>query len=123
MFEREKFVEFQEIQGSVDIYDRKRNIPLEFKTSRASDIKEPKSFHVQQLKYYMAMLDVPQGYMLYQLLLHFGETPFKAFKITMNVQERKDQREKLVKEIKHMRRLNHIYLLQKISSARTLEII
>jgi hypothetical protein len=105
----------------VDIYDRKRNIPLEFKTSRASDIKEPKSFHVQQLKYYMAMLDVPQGYMLYQLLLHFGETPFKAFKITMNVQERKDQREKLVKEIKHMRRLNHIYLLQKISSARTLD--
>jgi hypothetical protein len=69
----------------------------------------------------MAMLDVPQGYMLYQLLLHFGETPFKAFKITMNVQERKDQREKLVKEIKHMRRLNHIYLLQKISSARTLD--
>jgi hypothetical protein len=48
-FEREKYIEYQDIQGSVDIYDRRRNIPLEFKTTRASDIKEPKSFHVEQL--------------------------------------------------------------------------
>jgi CRISPR/Cas system-associated exonuclease Cas4 (RecB family) len=103
-FEREKYVEYQDIQGSIDIYDRRRNIPLEFKASRASDIREPKSFHVQQLKYYMAMLDVPQGYMLYQLLMHFGNTPFKAFKITMNAQERKNQRDKLVKEVNSLKR-------------------
>jgi hypothetical protein len=34
MFEIEKYVEIEEagpyIQGSVDIYDRRRNIPLEF---------------------------------------------------------------------------------------------
>jgi hypothetical protein len=63
-FEREKYIEFEDIQGSVDIYDRRRNIPLEFKTTRASDIKEPKSFHVDQLKYYMAILEAPEGYML-----------------------------------------------------------
>jgi CRISPR/Cas system-associated exonuclease Cas4 (RecB family) len=52
----------------------------------------------------MAMLDVPQGYMLYQLLMHFGNTPFKAFKITMNTQERKNQRDKLVKEVNSLKR-------------------
>ena len=60
-FEREKYLEYQDIQGSVDIYDRRRNTPLEFKTTRASDIKEPKSFHVEQLKYYMAILEAPEG--------------------------------------------------------------
>lgn len=67
-FEREKYIEYQDIQGSVDIYDRRRNIPLEFKTTRVSDIREAKRFHVEQLKYYMSMLDAPEGYMLYQLL-------------------------------------------------------
>jgi hypothetical protein len=75
-FEREKHLEFKDIQGSVDIYDRRRNIPLEFKTSRASDIKEPKIWNVEQLKYYMAMLDVPEGYMLYQLL-----PPFRRYSL------------------------------------------
>ena len=49
-FEREKYIEFEDIQGSVDIYDRRRNIPLEFKTTRASDIRGPKSFHVERAK-------------------------------------------------------------------------
>jgi hypothetical protein len=88
---------YQDIQGSVDIYDRRRNIPLEFKTTRASDIKEPKSFHVEQLKYYMSILGAEEGYMIYQLLMHFEETPFKAFRITMNANERKEQRDKLVR--------------------------
>lgn len=62
------------------------NIFLVYKMG--SDMREPKSFHVEQLKYYMAMLDVPQGCIMYQLLLHYGGTPFKAFIITMNAQER-----------------------------------
>jgi len=105
-FEIEKYVEFEDIQGSVDIYDRRRNIPLEFKTTRASEIKEPKSYHVEQLKYYMSMLGAQRGYLIYQLLMlmHFGETPFKAFSITMNVQERRDQRDKLVKEVYSLKR-------------------
>jgi CRISPR/Cas system-associated exonuclease Cas4 (RecB family) len=103
-FEIEKYVEYQDIQGSVDIYDRRRNIPLEFKTTRASDIKEPKSFHVEQLKYYMSMLESSEGYIVYQLLMHFGETPLKAFRITMNAQEREDQRDKLVNEVKSLKR-------------------
>ena len=97
-FEREKHLEFQGTSGNVDIYDKIRNIPLEFKTTRASNIMKPKPWHVQQLKYYMAMLNASQGYLLYQLLMHFGNTPFKAFRITMNAQERKNQLDKLVKE-------------------------
>lgn len=103
-FEREKYVEYEDIQGSVDIYDRRRNIPLEFKTTRASDIREPKSFHVEQLKYYMSILGAEEGYMIYQLLMHFDETPFKSFKITMNAEERKEQRDKLVNEIDSLKR-------------------
>lgn len=103
-FEREKYVEYEDIQGSIDIYDRRRNTPLEFKTTRASDIKEPKIFHVEQLKYYMAMLDATEGYMLYQLLMHFGQTPFKTFRITMSAEERKTQRDKLVREINSLKK-------------------
>ena len=103
-FEREKYIEFDDIQGSVDVYDRRRNIPLEFKTTRASDIKEPKSFHAEQLKYYMSMLDSEEGYMIYQLLMHFGNTPFKTFRIAMNAQERQAQRDKLVKEVISLKR-------------------
>jgi CRISPR/Cas system-associated exonuclease Cas4 (RecB family) len=103
-FEREKYIEYEDIQGSVDIYDRRRNIPLEFKTTRASDIREPKSFHVEQLKYYMSILGAEEGYMVYQLLMHFGDTPFKAFKVTMNAQERKYQLDKLVEEANSLKR-------------------
>ena len=97
-FEREKHLEFQGTSGNVDIYDKIRNIPLEFKTTRASNILKPKPWHVQQLKYYMAILNASQGYVLYQLLMHFGNTPFKAFRITMNAQERRNQLDNLAKE-------------------------
>jgi CRISPR/Cas system-associated exonuclease Cas4 (RecB family) len=103
-FEREKHLEFRGIKGSVDIYDKIRNIPLEFKTSRASDITAPKHFHLQQLKYYMAMLGSGEGYMIYQCLLHFGNAPFKAFKITMSAKERKEQLDKLVDEADSLKR-------------------
>ena len=103
-FEREKHLEFQGISGSVDIYDKIRNVPLEFKTTRASSVLQPKPWHVQQLKYYISILGASQGYMLYQLLMHFGNRPFRTFKITMTVQERKDQLDKLVKEATSLRR-------------------
>ena len=102
-FEIEKFIEFEDILGSVDLYDRKRNIPLEFKTCRSNDLREPKRFHIEQLKYYMAILDTQEGYIVYQFLLHFGERPLKTFRIMMNTHERKEQRYKLVKEINSLK--------------------
>jgi hypothetical protein len=52
----------------------------------------------------MAMLGASQGIVLYQLLMHFGNTPFKTFQILMSAQERKDQRDKLVKEVLSLKR-------------------
>ena len=52
----------------------------------------------------MSILDAKQGYMIYQLLMHFGNTPFKTFRIAMNAQERKDQRDKLVIEIDSLKK-------------------
>jgi hypothetical protein len=52
----------------------------------------------------MSILDAEEGYLIYQLLLHFKETPFKSFRITMNAQERKDQRDKLVIEIDSLKK-------------------
>jgi len=51
------------------------------------------------LRYYMAMQNSPIGYMIYQCIMHFGDTPWRGFKVTMTEQQRKDQLEKLVREI------------------------
>lgn len=99
-FETEKYVEYLDIQGSIDIYDKKANRPIEFKTSRTASINEPKSFHVEQLKYYMAMLDVPVGHIIYQCLLNYGNDPFRIFKVTMSEKQRMEQLAKLTGEMR-----------------------
>ena len=101
-FEVEKYVEYEGIQGSIDIFDKKKKKPVEFKTLRSATINEPKSFHIEQLMYYMAMLDVSIGQIIYQCLLQFGVNPFVGFEITMTEKERKNQLEKLEKEIKSL---------------------
>ena|SRR5436309_2127497 len=101
-FEKEKYVEYNDIEGSIDIFDKKKNAPLEFKTLRSSNIDRPKSFQEEQLRYYMAMQNSPVGYMIYQCLLHFGDNPWRLFKVTMTEQQRTDQLEKLVREIGSM---------------------
>jgi CRISPR/Cas system-associated exonuclease Cas4 (RecB family) len=97
-FEKEKYVEYEDIEGSIDIFDKKKNTPIEFKTSRSANVDRPKSFHEEQLRYYMAMQGASTGYMLYQCLLHFGSSPFRLFPVTMDEQQRVEQLEKLVKE-------------------------
>jgi hypothetical protein len=47
----------------------------------------------------MAMQGASVGYMVYQCLMHFGSSPFRLFRVTMNEQQRLEQLEKLVKEI------------------------
>jgi len=102
-FEKEKYVEYNDIEGSIDIFDKKKNTPLEFKTLRSSNIDKCKSFQEEQLRYYMAMQNSPVGYMIYQCLMHFGDSPWRQFKVTMTEQQRKDQLEKLVREIGSLR--------------------
>lgn len=98
-FEKEKYVEYYGILGSIDVYDKKYGKPIEFKTLRAANITEPKSFHIEQLKYYMAILDAPIGEIIYQCLLQFGDNPFVSFEISMTEIQRRDQLRKLSEEI------------------------
>ena len=98
-YEKEKYVEYNGIEGSIDVFDKKRNTPIEFKTLRSANIDKPKSFQEEQLRYYMAMQGSPIGYMIYQCIMHFGDSPWKRFKVIMTEQQRKDQLEKLVREI------------------------
>jgi hypothetical protein len=101
-FEKEKYVEYNDIQGSIDIFDKKKNTPIEFKSLRSSNIDKPKNFQEEQLRYYMAMQNSPIGYMVYQCLMHFGTSPWRIFKVTMTEQERKGQLEKLVRETRFL---------------------
>lgn len=101
-FEKEKYVEYKDIEGSIDIFDKKKNTPIEFKTSRSKTIDRSKSFHEEQLRYYMAMQGASTGYMVYQCLMHFESSPFRQFRVTMNEQQRVEQLEKLVKETRSL---------------------
>lgn len=101
-FEIEKYVEHDNIEGSVDIYDKKKNIPIEFKTVRSGHIDQPRSFQVDQLKYYMSMLSASTGYMIYQCLMNFENKAWRVFKVIMTEEERKEQLSKLVREIKSL---------------------
>lgn len=94
-FEIEKEVVYKEVQGHVDLYDKLTNTPIECKTIRTKEIKEPKAFHVDQLKSYMAILGSNKGVLLYQCLLHFDDNPFVEFVIEMNDVDRKAQLNKL----------------------------
>jgi hypothetical protein len=101
-FEKEKYVEYNDIEGSIDIFDKKRNVPLEFKTLRSAKIDKPKTFQEEQLRYYMAMLNSSVGYLVYQCLMHFGNDPWRQFKVIMTEQQRKQQLDKLVTEIRSL---------------------
>lgn len=82
-FEIEKEIKAFGVIGHVDLYDRENNIPIECKSMRVKEVKEPKSHHVEQLKSYMAMLNSKKGVLLYQCLLNFDEKPFVEFEVEM----------------------------------------
>lgn len=69
------------VTGHIDLYDSENNIPVECKSSRANQQKGIKSFHLKQLEIYMAMVNSEKGLMLYQNLMHFGDTPFQEYEV------------------------------------------
>lgn len=90
-FEIEKPIEYEGIVGHIDLYDKINNIPIECKSSRVKTVSKPKSFHVDQLKCYMAITGADIGIILYQCLIHFDDTPFVEFEIKMTKEEREQQ--------------------------------
>ena len=98
------------IMAHIDLFDTVNNIPIEAKTVRKARLgnynkftktwseEEPKSFNIDQLKYYMALTDASKGYIIYQLLMNFEDYPFKIFEITMSKGERIELLRKMVKD-------------------------
>ena len=76
------------ITGHIDLYDKIEGVPIEAKSMRVKDITEPKPHHVDQLKAYMALTGSNHGILLYQLLLHFEDKPWREYHITMSLEER-----------------------------------
>lgn len=86
-FEIEKEIKYNGVTGHVDLYDIRNNVPIECKSMRVAQVINPKPFHVEQLKDYMAMLGSSTGVLLYQCLLNFEDKPFVEFEIHMTQKE------------------------------------
>jgi CRISPR/Cas system-associated exonuclease Cas4 (RecB family) len=78
------------IVGSVDIYIKAENKPVEYKTTRSARKNLPKSFHIEQLKRYMAILNSPDGVLFYQLINDFSDDPFLQFDIHITEEEKRE---------------------------------
>lgn len=88
-FEMEKSINYDKIVGHIDVYNKIKNIPIEFKTYRAKSIEQPKGFHLAQLKAYMAMINATKGEIIYQCLMNFDGNPFVSFDIQTTEEENK----------------------------------
>lgn len=103
-FEREKWVEHMDIIGHVDLYDKRRNVPIEFKTTTAESLlTKPNSYNLEQLKYYMSILDSNSGTLIYQYLSRHVKPKWNKFTIEMSQWERREQLGKLVQEMTSMK--------------------
>lgn len=103
-FKKEYPIEYGEIEGSVDLYDTKYKIPIEFKSHDTETIDKPHSYHEDQLKYYMAILNVPFGVIMYQLLRQKKKGFLVQFVIQMSEWERMRQLSKLSEEMEKLLR-------------------
>jgi hypothetical protein len=57
-FKSEMQIRYKQVTGKIDIYDKKLSNVLDIKTSKSNQILlDPFKFHVEQVKYYMAMIN------------------------------------------------------------------
>ncbi len=86
-YDIEREVIWEGIKGTIDLYDSQHNIPIECKSTRVKTVANPKGFHVDQLKAYMAMTKATKGIILYQCLLNFDDKPFVEFEFETTIEE------------------------------------
>jgi hypothetical protein len=92
-FRSEKEIQYGNVKGKIDIYDRLANNILDVKTSKSQKILlKPFKFHEEQIRYYMAISGSEEGQIIYQME-KFGK--YLSFPICMTDQERMNQLEKL----------------------------
>ena len=78
----EREIKVDGVIGTIDLFD---GVPIEIKTMRSDD-DSVRSFHVTQLKYYMAMTNSNVGILLYLMVNNRGR-PFRFRTITLNDSE------------------------------------
>lgn len=86
----EKVITLNGITGTVDVFD---GVPIEIKTTRSHD-DSTKSFHITQLKYYMAITKSNVGILLYFMMNDY-ERPFRFRTVTLSDKELDEARSEI----------------------------
>lgn len=99
---------YKGLSGSVDVYDRVNNIPLEYKTPRKEGpLKEPQSYNVEQLKTYMSILGAESGYLEYQFITNKLKNDliynYQPFWIDMTKDEHKEHLETMLGKLQNLK--------------------
>ena len=76
-------IQYENIVGRIDVYDKLFQIVVEIKTSNLVFMLRPNKWDVQQLRYYMSMVDSEEGVIIYQL-----NVPMKYAIFTIHMNER-----------------------------------
>lgn len=101
-FEKEHLVLYQGLSGSVDVYDKRYNIPMEYKTPRKDGpLAEPASYNLEQLKTYMAMLGSQYGYLQLQFIVG-KKVDYQHFWVEMTANEREQQLEVMLARLQNL---------------------
>jgi hypothetical protein len=101
-FKSEMEVQYKQVKGKIDIYDKILNNVLDIKTSKSQQtLLKPFKFHEEQVRYYMAMVDSEEGQVIYQMN-NFGK--YLPFPVYMTVEQRKEQLQKLEYQSKSLQR-------------------
>lgn len=94
------------LRAHIDLFDKKRKIPIEAKTQRKKRLtetgpEEPKPFNIEQLMMYMTLTDSDVGYIVYQMLLDYNNS-FRVFEVRMTKQEREIMLQKMIDDAFHL---------------------
>lgn len=101
-FRSEMEISHKNIRGRIDIYDKTSNVILEIKPSKGQQVPlRPWKFHEEQVKSYMAIMDVEEGQILYQLDNFRNYLPFPIY---MTEEQRKEQLQKLENQAKSLQK-------------------
>jgi hypothetical protein len=66
-FKLEMQIQYENVKGTIDIYDKLLHIVIDVKTTKSNIMLKPTRWDEQQLKYYMSIMDSEEGAVIYQM--------------------------------------------------------
>jgi len=94
-FKLEMQIQYENVKGTIDIYDKLLHTVIDVKTTKSNIMLKPNRWDEQQLRYYMSMVDSEEGAVIYQMN---NASKYLIFPIRMNELQRKEHLGKLVEE-------------------------